>query len=90
MHCAHFHFEHVIHYNLRNKINMRLVLRLRRNTHWQVTIPVLTAYFPVLAYGILGKGELILEDCLSGITGSFTQAGTGCTDLQLMGSSVAA
>ncbi len=56
-------------------------------------IPVLTAYLPVLAYGILGKGGLFvtppLEDCLTGTTGSSTQAETGCTDLQLIGSSVA-
>ena len=56
-------------------------------------MPVLTAYYPVLAYGILGKGELFvapsLEDCLTGLTGSSTRAGTGCTDLQPIGSSVA-
>ncbi len=55
--------------------------------------PVLIAYFPVLVYGILGKGGLFvappLEDCLPGLTGSSTRAGTGCTDLQLIGSSVA-
>ncbi len=57
------------------------------------SMPVLTAYFPVLAYGIMGKGGLFvappLEDCLTGLTGSSTLAGTGCTDLQLIGSSVA-
>ncbi len=55
-------------------------------------MPVLTAYFPVLAKGILGKGGLFvtppLEDCLTGLTGSSTRAGTGCTDLQLISSSV--
>ena len=30
-----------------------------------------------------------LEDCLTRLTGSSTRAGTGCTDLQLIGSSVA-
>ncbi len=30
-----------------------------------------------------------LKDCLAGLTGSSTQAGTGCTILQLIGSSVA-
>ena len=54
---------------------------------------VLTAYFPVLAEGILGKAGLFvtlpLEDYLSGLTGSSTRAGTGYTDLQLVGSSVA-
>ncbi len=54
-------------------------------------LPVLTAYFPVLAKGILGKGGLFvalpLEDCLTGLTS--TQAGTGGTELQLIGSSVA-
>ena len=37
----------------------------------------LTAYFPVLAQGILGKGRLFvappLDCCLTGITGSSTQ-----------------
>ncbi len=51
------------------------------------SLPVLTAYFPVLAYGILGKGGLFvappLEDYFTGLTG------TGCTELQLIGSSVA-
>ncbi len=55
-------------------------------------ILALTAYFPVLALGILGLGGLFvappLGDCLTGLTGSSTQAGTGCTDLQLIGSSV--
>ncbi len=36
----------------------------------------LTAYFPMLAQGILGKGGLFvvppLEDCLIGLTGSST------------------
>ena len=54
---------------------------------------VLTALFPVLARGILGKGGLFvappLEDCLSGQTGCSTRAGTGGTDLQLVGSIVA-
>ncbi len=35
-------------------------------------MPVLAAYFPVLAYGILGKGGLFvalsLEDCLTGLS----------------------
>ena len=30
-----------------------------------------------------------LEDCLTGLTDSFVRDGTGCTDLQLIGSSVA-
>ena len=59
----------------------------------QKSIPVFTAYFTVLAYGILGKSRLFLaqplEDCLTGLTGSSTQSGTGCTDLHLIGSSVA-
>ena len=46
-------------------------------------LPVLTAYFPVLAMGILGKGGLFvappLKDDLTGLTGSSTQAGTGRT-----------
>ena len=56
-------------------------------------MPVIAAYFPVLAEGILGKGGLfvapLLQDCLNGLTGSSTQAGTGCADLQLIGSIVA-
>ena len=44
-------------------------------------VPVLTAYFSVLASGILGKGELFvtlpLEDCLTGPKGSSIRAGTG-------------
>ena len=55
-------------------------------------MPVLTAYFPMLAKGILGKGGLFvaqpLEDCLIGLTGSSTRAETGCTDLQIIGSRV--
>ena len=50
-------------------------------------MPVLTAYFPMVAYGILRKGGLFmessLEDCHTGLPGSSTQAETGCTDLQL-------
>ncbi len=50
-------------------------------------------YFTVLAYGILGKGRLFLtpslEDCLTRLMGSSTQAGTGCSNLQLIGRSVA-
>ena len=42
--------------------------------------------------GILGKGGLFvappLENCLTGLTGSSTRAGTGCTHLQLIGNSV--
>ncbi len=61
-------------------------------------MPVLTAYFPMkllmaMASGILGKGGLFvappLEDCLTGLTGSSTQGGTGCAGLQLIGVSVA-
>ena len=47
--------------------------------------PVLTAYFPVLAYGILGKRKIALPE----LTGSSTQAQTCGTDLQLIGNSVA-
>ncbi len=44
-------------------------------------------------YGILGNGGWFvapqLEHCLTELTGSSTQAGTGGTELQLIGSSVA-
>ena len=50
-------------------------------------LTVWTAYFPVLAQDILGKGGLFvaspLEDCHTGLTGSSTQAE------QVVGSSVA-
>ena len=59
-------------------------------------MPVLTAYVPLLAYGILGKSGLFvappLEECLTGLmgsSGSSTRAGTCSTNLQLIGSSVA-
>ena len=56
-------------------------------------LPLLTAYFPVLVYGILGRGALFValppKDGLTGLTGSSTRARTSCTDLQLIGSSVA-
>ncbi len=46
----------------------------------RMKLPVLTAYFPVLAYGILGKGGLLvaphLEDFLTGLKGSSTRAFT--------------
>ena len=62
------------------------VLRLRRNTHWHQNAS-LTAYCPVMAYGILRKGGLFvappLEDCLTWLTGSSTLAGTGCSDSNL-------
>ena len=38
--------------------------------------------------GHLGNGHNYLDDCISGLTGSSTPTGTGCTDLQLIGSSV--
>ncbi len=52
-------------------------------------LPVLTASdFPVLRKGGLFVAPL-LEYCLTGLAGSSTRAGTGGTDLQLIGSSVA-
>ena len=46
-------------------------------------LSVLTAYFPVLAYGILEKGGLFVappqEDCLTGLMGFSTRAGTSFT-----------
>ena len=43
--------------------------------------------------GIFGKGALFaapqLKGCLIGLIGSSTQTGTGCINLQLIGSSVA-
>ena len=68
-------------------------LRLRWNTHC-----CNNASFDSLLYraglGQLGKGWIVrgtttIEDCLTGLTGSSTQVGTGYTDLQLIGSSVA-
>ncbi len=54
------------------------------------TMPVLTAYFPVLSQGILGKVAPPLEDRLPyGANGLVYPTGTGCTDLQLIGSCVA-
>ena len=47
------------------------VLRLRRNGSKGSKLPILAAYFPVLALEILGKGELFvappLDDCLTGL-----------------------
>ena len=67
------------------------VLRLRRNTH-RSKLPVLTDYFPVLAKGILGKGGLVVappRGLPNWANELFYKAGTGGTDLQLIGSSVA-
>ena len=47
---------------------------------------VLTAYFPMLALDVFDKGWIVSG--LTGLTGSSTRSGTGCTDLQLIGSSV--
>ncbi len=62
-------------------------LRLRRNAH-RPKSRFQQPYFPVLAWGILGKNRLVvtppLEDCLTRLKGSSTLAGTGCTDLQLI------
>ena len=60
------------------------VLRLRRNTHWYFT----NASFDCLQFAGLrhfGKKWIVL----TGLTDSSTRAGTGCTDLQLIDSSVA-
>ena len=68
------------------------VLRLRWNTHWHQNSS-LTHYFYVLAQGIMGKCGLFvtppLEEYLTKLTGSSTQAGAGYTELQPIGSSVA-
>ncbi len=62
------------------------VLRLRRNSTGRQS--VLIAYYPVLAQGILGKGVLFvappLEDCITGLMRSSTQAGTDCADCQTL------
>ena len=70
-------------------IVVRRVLRLRQKTHWQER----DSFDSPLAEGILGKGGLFVappdcQDCLFGLTGSSTRAETGCTDLQLIRSSV--
>ena len=76
-----------------NVSNMPVVFSACGGIRTSSKLPVFTAYFPVLAEGILGKGGLLvtppLEDCLTGLTGSSTQAGTSCNDLSLIGSSVA-
>ena len=63
-------------------------LRLRRNANWQ-----LDSLLSRAGLGHPGKGELLWhappEDCFTGLMGSSTQDGTGCTDLQLIGRSVA-
>ncbi len=47
-----------------------------------------TRGLPYQANGLLYPGRLLmsppLEECLTGLTGSSTRAGTGCTDLQLI------
>ncbi len=74
------------------RLVVNCVLRLRRNTHWQEG----TSFDNLLSHaglGHMGKGGLYvtppLEDCLTGLTGSSTRAGTVGTDLQLIGGSVA-
>ena len=68
------------------------VLRLRRIAYWQ-GLPVSTAYFSRAGLGYLGKGWIVRDTTTrrldTGQTGSSTQAGTCCADLQLIGSSVA-
>ena len=47
-------------------------------------MPVLTAYFPMLALGIFEKGGLFvvpLLEILTGLIGSSTQAVADCTEL---------
>ena len=55
---------------------------------------ILTALESRNGLGHLKKGWIArtlspLEDCLTGLTGSSTPTETGCTDLQLIGTSVA-
>ena len=66
---------------------------LRRNVQWQQHDIFDNRHYRV-GFGNLGKGwiEFVgpqLEDCLTGLTGSSTQAGTGCTHLQLIDDIVA-
>ena len=72
--------------------NVGRVLRLRRNTHCQEHASVNSLLSrPGLTH--LGKGWIVrgttTKKCLTGLTSSSTQAGTGRTDLQLIGSIVA-
>ncbi len=38
-----------------------------------------------LGKGWTCRGTTTLEDCLTGLTGPSTRAGTGCTDIQISG-----
>ena len=70
------------------------VLRLRRNTHWQehVSFDSLLSR-DGLGHLVLGKGWVVRGTTTRRLpywaNGSSTRAGTGCTDLQLIGSNVA-
>ncbi len=74
---------------LRTHVFVGRVLRLRRNTHWQKNASFDSLLSRAGLGVILGKGGLFVTpplDCLTGLTGSSTRAGTGCTDLQLISS----
>ncbi len=64
-----------------NDVIVGRVLRLRRITHWQLCASFESLLSPA-GLRHLGKGGLLvaspLEDCLNGLSGSSTRAGTGC------------
>ena len=64
------------------------VLRLRRNLHWHYKHASFDSLLSCTGFGHLGKGWIV-EDCLTGLTGSSIRAGTSCTDLRLIGNTVA-
>ena len=68
------------------------VVRLRRNTHLHQNASfdslLSRAGLGHLGNGWIVRGTITRINCLSGLTGPSTQAGTGSTDLQLISSSV--
>ena len=52
-------------------------------------VPVFDSLLSHAGLGHLGKGWIVCDTTTTGLTGSSTQAETVCTDLKLIGSSVA-
>ena len=69
-----------------------LDLRLGRNRQWNYDASfdslLSRAGLGHLKNGSIVRGRPPIEDCLSQLMACSTQAGTGCTDLQLIGRSV--